>query len=220
MLLMPHTGHLRQKAGYSMRADRVQAFSDGIFAILITILVLEFRLPSYKTGELATAVLAQWPILFAYVLTFSYIGILWLFHHDLFGYIERTSTKLNVLNLFSIFLTTLLNYSMSLLADSLVTQNKADMRFSFALYAAVAMSISASYFWFYSYLRRNNDLLSAEGCTVYFSSVRRFPLVSTLIYAVAFTASLFSTTVGAVFLLLGIGFHGFAYWKTASVKNS
>ena len=64
-----------------MKSDRVQAFSDGIFAILITILVLEFRLPRYTAGALAAAVLAQWPILFAYVLTFSYIGILWLFHH-------------------------------------------------------------------------------------------------------------------------------------------
>jgi uncharacterized membrane protein len=218
-MLIPHVGHRRQKAGYSMKADRVQAFSDGIFAILITILVLEFKLPSYTAGKLAAAVLAQWPILFAYVLTFSYIGILWLFHHDLFGYIEKTSPKLNVLNLLSIFLTTLLNYSMSLLADSLVTQNKADMRFSFALYAAVAMSISASYFWLYSYLRKNIDLLSEEGYAVYFSSVRRFPLASTLIYAAALAASLFSTAVGAAFLLLGIGFHGFAYWKTARVQS-
>lgn len=219
-MLILHAGHRLQKAGYSMKADRVQAFSDGIFAILITILVLEFRLPRYPTGKLATAALAQWPILFAYVLTFSYIGILWLFHHDLFCCIEKTSPKLNVLNLLSIFLTTLLNYSMSLLADSLVTQNKADMRFAFALYAAVAMSISASYFWLYSYLRKNKDLLSTEGYAVYFSTVRRLPLASTLIYAAAFGASLFSTAVGAMFLLIGIGFHGFAYWKTSRVQNS
>jgi len=219
-MLIPSTGYRRQKAGIGMKADRVQAFSDGIFAILITILVLEFRLPGYTAGNLAAAVLAQWPILFAYILTFSYIGILWLFHHDLFGCIERTSPKLNVLNLFSIFLTTLLNYSMSLLADSLVTQNKADMRFSFALYAAIAMGISTSYFWLYSYLRKNKDLLSAEGYALYFSSVRRFPLMSTLIYAAAFTASLFSTAVGALFLLLGIIFHGFAYWRTARVQGS
>jgi uncharacterized membrane protein len=202
-----------------MKADRIQAFSDGIFAILITILVLGFRLPNYTEGKLAMAVLAQWPIFLSYLLTFTYIGILWLFHHDLFGYIEKTSPKLNAINLFSIFLTTLLNYSMSLLADSLVTQNKADMRFSFALYAAVAMSISASYFWLYSYLRKKKDLLSAEGYAVYFSFVRRFPLASILIYAVALAASLFSTVVGAAFLLLGIGFHGFAYWKTARVQS-
>lgn len=202
-----------------MKADRVQAFSDGIFAILITILVLEFRLPQYTAGELAPAVLAQWPILFAYVLTFSYIGILWLFHHDLFGYIENTNPQLNIINLFSIFLTTLLNYSMSLLADSIVTQNRADMQFSFALYAAVALSISASYFRLYSYLEKNRELLSPEKCAAYFSSVRHFPLISMAIYAVAFAASLLSATIGSAFLLLGIVFHGFAYWKTSHTRN-
>jgi uncharacterized membrane protein len=202
-----------------MKAERVQAFSDGIFAILITILVLEFKLPQYTAGELAPAVLAQWPVFFAYVLTFSYIGILWLFHHDLFGYIRETSPKLNILNLFSIFLTTLLNYSMSLLAGSIATQNRTDMQFAFALYSAVALGISASYFRMYSYLGRNKELLSPGECTVYFSSVRRFPLISMTIYALALISSLRSAGIGSVFLLLGIGFHGFAYWRTARTQT-
>lgn len=198
-----------------MKAERVQAFSDGIFAILITILVLEFRLPQYTAGELAPAVLAQWPVFFAYVLTFSYIGILWLFHHDLFGYIEKTNPKLNTINLFSIFLTTLLDYSMSLLAESIVTQNKTDMQFAFALYSAVALSISASYFLLYTYLEKNRNLLSMEECTAYFLSVHRFPLISMAIYAFALFSSLMSVNIGLAFLLLGIGFHGYAYWRTA-----
>lgn len=198
-----------------MKSDRVQAFSDGIFTILITILVLEFRLPDYRSGKLASAVFAQWPILFAYILTFSYIGILWLFHHDLFGHIEKTNAKLNIINLFSIFWTTLLNYSMSLLADSIVTRNEVDMRFSFALYSAVAMGISASYLLLYTYLEKNMALLSDKSYAVYFMSIRRFPVMSMAIYAVAFVVSLLSVPFGSAFLLLGIVFHGFAYWKTS-----
>jgi uncharacterized membrane protein len=198
-----------------MKSYRVQAFSDGVFTILITILVLQFKLPDYRPGGLAVAVLAQWPILFAYILTFSYIGVLWLFHHDLFGHIEKTTAKLNIINLFSIFLTTLLSYSMSLLADSVVTKNEADMRFSFALYSAVAMSISASYFLLYSYLEKHKALLSDKSYAAYFLSVRRFPMISMGIYAVAFVVSLLSVPFGSAFLLSGIVFHGFAYWKTA-----
>jgi uncharacterized membrane protein len=197
-----------------MKSYRVQAFSDGIFTILITILVLQFKLPDYRAGNLASAVLAQWPILFAYILTFSYIGILWLFHHDLFGHIEKTNAKLNILNLFSIFLTTLLNYSMSLLAESIVTKNEYDMRFSFALYSAVAMSISASYFILYSYLERNRLLLSNKCYAAYFMSIRRFPMISMSIYAAAFVSSLIYVPLGLALLLLGMVFHGFAYWKT------
>jgi uncharacterized membrane protein len=196
-----------------MKTLRVQAFSDGVFTILITILVLQFKLPDYKAGMLAPAVLAQWPILFAYILTFSYIGILWLFHHDLFGHIEKTNATLNVLNLFSIFLTTLLNYSMSLLAESIVTRDVADMRFSFALYSAIAMSISASYFLLYFYLEKNNALLTDRSNAAYFMSIRRFPMISMAIYASAFVISLFFIPLGLAFLLLGIVFHGFAYWK-------
>jgi uncharacterized membrane protein len=202
-----------------MKSDRVQAFSDGIFSILITILVLEFKLPNYSSGNLASAVLAQWPILFAYILTFSYIGILWLFHHDLFGHIERTNAKLNIINLFSIFLTTLLNYSMSLLADSIVTRNEVDMRFSFALYSALAMSISASYFLLYSYLESNRTLLSDKSFAAYFMSIRRFPVISIAIYAAAFVVSLMFVHLGLAFLLLGIVFHGYAYWKTSRRVN-
>jgi uncharacterized membrane protein len=199
-----------------MKSHRVQAFSDGIFTILITILVLQFKLPNYRTGGLASAVLMQWPILFAYILTFSYIGILWLFHHDLFGHIEKTNAKLNIINLFSIFLTTLLSYSMSLLADSIVTKNVMDMRFSFALYSAVAMSISASYLFLYSYIRKNMALLSDKSYATYFISIRRFPVISIAIYAAALVFSLSYVPMGLILLLLGIMFHGFAYWKTLS----
>lgn len=51
-----------------MKTGRLQAFSDGVFAILITILVLDFKVPSYTPGHLITAVLHQWPTLAAYVL--------------------------------------------------------------------------------------------------------------------------------------------------------
>ena len=201
-----------------MKTDRVQAFSDGIFAILITILVLEFKLPSYKIGSLATAVLAQWPLMFAYILTYSYIGVLWLFHHDLFVHIARTNAKLNIINLFSVFLTTLLNYSMSLLADSIVTRNTVDMRFAFAVYSAVAMSISASYYLLYYYIKKHKMLLSDRNYATYFKSIQLFPVISVVIYAGAFVSSLLYEPMGMALLLMGILFHGFAYWKTFCIS--
>lgn len=66
-----------------MKIDRLQAFSDGVFAILLTLLVLDFKVPDYQAGHLSQAVIAQWPTLAAYVLSFFYVGTLWLFHHGL-----------------------------------------------------------------------------------------------------------------------------------------
>ncbi len=51
------------------KSDRIQAMSDGMFAILITILVLDFKLPDYQEGHLFEAMLKQWPILLAYVVS-------------------------------------------------------------------------------------------------------------------------------------------------------
>ncbi|WCE42752.1 TMEM175 family protein [Lactiplantibacillus plantarum] len=65
-----------------MKTDRFQAFSDGIFAILITILVLEFHIPDYQPGHLLAALLAQWPLILSYVFSYFYVGTLWLFHHE------------------------------------------------------------------------------------------------------------------------------------------
>ncbi|MGL6016093.1 MAG: TMEM175 family protein [Selenomonadaceae bacterium] len=201
-----------------MKADRIQTFSDGIFAILITILVLEFNVPVYEKGHLLESVLQQWPTLFAYLITFSDIGILWLFHHDIFGCIEYTTVKLNMLNLISIFLTTLLSYSMSLLSESLATLNEADMRFSFALYAILALSISASYFFIYGYLRKHKALMSVPEFGAHFNRAQRFPLISSLIYALAFILSFLNVCFSLMFLILGIVFHGFAYLRIATLR--
>jgi uncharacterized membrane protein len=60
---------------------RVEAFSDGVLAIVITLLVLELRVPQYKHGELLTALLHEWPSYLAFLVSFVYIGVIWLNHH-------------------------------------------------------------------------------------------------------------------------------------------
>lgn len=193
-----------------MKTDRVQAFSDGIFSILITILVLQFNVPPYSKGELFNAVLQQWPALLAYVMTFAYIGILWLFHHDMFSYIKQTNLHLNVLNLISIFITTLLSYSMSLLSESLVTLNTNDLRFSIIFYASLALEISLSYFAFYRYLSKNIFLLLEDKLNDKFKTSQKYPLFSSLIYLLSLSTSFINVYVGLFFLIAGILFHGFA----------
>jgi uncharacterized membrane protein len=65
-----------------MNTNRVEAFSDGVFAIAITLLVLEIKVPELGSGEhLARALLAQWPSYAAYAISFMTIGIIWINHH-------------------------------------------------------------------------------------------------------------------------------------------
>ncbi|MCI2062675.1 MAG: DUF1211 domain-containing protein [Eubacteriaceae bacterium] len=198
-----------------MKTQRIQAFSDGIFAILITILVLEFKLPNYANGSLCQAVFKQWPIFAAYLMTYAYIGILWLFHHDIFGFVKKTNAKLNILNLFSIFLTTLLSYSMVLLSESMATFNRNDMMFSIALYSLLAFGISMSYLIIYSFLSKNSDFLAKTDDAVSIKKMRIYPLVSSLIYLMTFILAMISVSASGVFLIAGLSFHVYAYWKNA-----
>src|SRR5260370_27328013 len=60
---------------------RLEAFSDGAFAIIITLLVLEIHRPNSATGQLTGELLKAWPSYLAYAVAFLYVGVIWLNHH-------------------------------------------------------------------------------------------------------------------------------------------
>ncbi|HJW08861.1 MAG TPA: TMEM175 family protein [Holophagaceae bacterium] len=82
--------------------NRLEAFSDGVFAIVITLLVLELRLPPVPgggPGPLAPRLLAMAPQFVAYAIAFVIVGMTWIGHHGLFHLISRTDKTLMWLNL-------------------------------------------------------------------------------------------------------------------------
>ncbi len=86
--------------------DRLVAFSDGVFAIAMTLLVLSLTIPDLHGSEAAVnqklweTVREQAPELFSYALSFAVVGRYWLVHHRLFGLVRRADSRLLVLNLF------------------------------------------------------------------------------------------------------------------------
>ena len=90
-----------------MSVGRAEAFSDGVFAIAITLLVLDIRLPTGTASEpaLLGELLGLWPSFLSYAVTFLLIGMIWMNHHRMFHHIHRTDGTLlglNVLLLMSI----------------------------------------------------------------------------------------------------------------------
>src|SRR5713101_4626010 len=82
--------------------NRLEAFSDGVFAVAITLLVLNIKPPpdaKLDDIQLWSALLGQLPTLLAFVTSFATIGIMWINHHRLFNHIKRTDTSLMLLNL-------------------------------------------------------------------------------------------------------------------------
>src|SRR4029450_3918241 len=82
-----------------MPKTRLEAFSDGVFAIAITLLIIEVRVPHSKAGDLARDLANQWPSYAAYVVSFAIIGIIWVNHHDIFERITTVDRPLLFLNL-------------------------------------------------------------------------------------------------------------------------
>jgi uncharacterized membrane protein len=79
--------------------SRVEAFSDGVFAIAITLLILEIKVPPAGSGALPRDLLRQWPSYFSFLISFAFIGIMWINHHRLFTHIARCDDALLILNL-------------------------------------------------------------------------------------------------------------------------
>ena len=107
--------------------NRLEAFSDGVIAVIITIMVLELKIP-HEDGLPGLLILA--PILFIYLLSFTFTGIYWINHHHLVSRIEKADTRVLYANLAFLFCASLLPFF-----TSYVIEKKVDS-FSVALYAA------------------------------------------------------------------------------------
>ncbi len=98
--------------------DRVVFFSDAVFAIAITVLVLTLRLPANTTdATVAHALRSEVPSIYSYVLSFAVIALYWLAHHRMFRYIRRLDSTLLALNLATLAVVAFVPFPTSVLGD-------------------------------------------------------------------------------------------------------
>jgi len=105
---------LRKTATYGVA--RVEALSDGVIAVAITLLVLDLRVPPPGSGDLASALAELWPNYLAYVISFLSIGIMWINHHVALSRVERVDHAVMLLNLLLLLCIVALPFSTSLFA--------------------------------------------------------------------------------------------------------
>ena len=103
---------------------RIEAFSDGVFAIAVTLLILEVKIPAVGAPHLRVQLLQQWPQYVAFVLSFAFIGIMWINHHRLFNYIRHADNNLLVLNLVLLLGVTIVPFPTAVLATRLGTPDQ------------------------------------------------------------------------------------------------
>jgi uncharacterized membrane protein len=189
---------------------RTAALSDGVFAITITLLVLEIPRPEhYAPGRLLHALLDNWPSYLAYAVSFLYIGVLWLNHHSLFAKLRRVNLGFRWINLGILFTTAILPFPTAVLASALAPGNSSfDQRVAVTVYALAAAAMSASWLPVFPYLRNHPELLEPAATAEYFRAQRLRPVIGVALYGLAIPVVwLLGPAAGLSFFVIMIIFH-------------
>ena len=151
--------------------SRVEAFSDGVMAIAITLLVLDLKLPNADVGNgsLLDALLVRWPTYAAYLAAFLTIGIIWLNHHTLIAKIARFDARLHWLNLVLLLGVATLPFPTSLVAEY-VGKGGANASVAAATYGLCATLMALPWSFMWRHLRDHPELLEPGYDATYASA--------------------------------------------------
>jgi uncharacterized membrane protein len=187
----------------SKETTRLEAFSDGVFAIAITLLVLELisTLHSDIGSGLLEKCLHHWQSFVAFTIGFITILVCWINHHVAFDYVKRVDTKLFWINGFLLFVVTLTPFPTAVLAEYLESESKTAL-FVFGLNYFL-ISIAASMICSYAY--KNNFV--EEAHRDFFSSYRKIYFYAIFYNFFALMLSLVSIIIPIIlYILLFIAF--------------
>ncbi len=175
---------------------RLEAFSDGVVAIAITLLILTIPVPSdVKPDRLPIEIGAHWPAFLAYVLSFVTILIMWVNHHMLFTMIRRTDHTFLMINGLLLMLVTFVNYPTALIAETLkeglpsgllMLQGTFNQRTAAAIYSGTFVVTAILFNVLWRYARRDGRLLARDHDRALVDLITRQYRFGPLFYAVAF----------------------------------
>jgi uncharacterized membrane protein len=189
-----------------MDTNRLEAFSDGVFAIAITLLVLEIKVPPHGI-PLEAGLLRLWPSYLAYMVSFLVIGAIWINHHAMFRHIVRVDDKLLLLNILHLMLIAFLPFPTAVLAEAF--HHSAGEQIATAFYGGTltVIGIFVVMMWFYAAHRHRllGDHLTPQDAR---KIGRRF-LIGPLTYLIATAIALVLPWLA---LLIFLGLNVFYLW--------
>ncbi|MGC4746105.1 TMEM175 family protein [Micromonospora sp. DT201] len=188
--------------------ERMTSFSDGVFAIVITLLVLDLRVPEYHRGELLADLLDEGASYLAFVVSFIYIGVLWLNHHALLRLVRATTLALSWINLAILFGAVIIPFPTAVLASAFTHGDTDDQRAGVALYALAAALMSAPWLVFFGYLRRHPELLGRGVSPEHVRTQRLRPVTGLVLYGLSGLLGWFVNPVlGLIGIIVMIAYH-------------
>jgi uncharacterized membrane protein len=167
---------------------RLLAFSDGVFAIAITLLILSIGVPDIKSGQsLPDALLKEWPAYLSYLMSFVIIGIIWAQHHHLFSHIVRTDHIFLLINVFFLMWIAFVPFPTLLLAKYL--SNGHQQQLAMSIYAGTFLVGTIPFNLLWGYAAWKERLLARDADPVAVAKISRSFLLGPIAYLTDFALS-------------------------------
>jgi uncharacterized membrane protein len=159
---------------------RVEAFSDGVFAIAITLLIIEIHVPTRAhAGSLGHELLRIWPSYLGYLTSFLTIGVMWINHHSVFDLIDRVDRTMLLLNTLLLMMIAFVPFPTAVLADFIETDGA---RAAAVLYGATLTLTAITFFAWWRYASAGRRLIAPQVPDEAIDDITRAYLPGTLLY--------------------------------------
>jgi uncharacterized membrane protein len=184
--------------------DRLEAFSDGVLSITITLLVAEIVRPEYASGLLLQKLTAQWASYIAFLASFCYAGVIWLNHRAVFARVRYCDRSLHLANLFLLLTSGLIPFPTAILSAAIQSGNEFDARVAATLYAAIAGSMCLAWLVVFHVLSVRPYLVEDHVDPDFFPKERFRAVLGIVLYAIAGLAGWLSSPKLAMLIFLAL----------------
>ncbi|HEX3292681.1 MAG TPA: TMEM175 family protein [Solirubrobacterales bacterium] len=141
-----------------MKTNRLESFSDGVFAVAITLLVLEIHVPG--GDNLWHDLKDEWPSFASFFVSFWVIGIIWVNHHGVLDHLKRADRPVLYLNLLVLMTVVFIPFATALLAEHL--KSGADEHVAAAVYSVALLAMGLAFGLLWTYITRHRTALGVE----------------------------------------------------------
>ena len=186
-----------------MSAGRLEAFSDGVLAIVITLLILDIHVPGRGEEDLAAKLGEQWPEYVGYLLSFITVGIVWLNHHAVINILRKANHTLQTLNLLLLLPLTVLPWPTALLAEY-AGGTRGQQRLVVLVYGVTISLMSFAFNVMWRYILRHPELWKPQITRTMLEVRNRRFNVGPVIYPLATVVGLLNAYL-FIALMLALG---------------
>jgi uncharacterized membrane protein len=192
---------LSREIGNEISKSRIEMLTDGIFAIVMTLLVLEIAVPQLThpevaAGELPKRLLELWPVIYSYALSFIILGFFWINHHDQFYYIKRVNHVFVWITIFYLMFIAFIPFSTALLGEY------TDQQISVMIYGINIAIVGSWGAVQWSYATKEHRLVDADLDPNFITIMSRRGVTGIIVYLIAAALSFASTTVSLVLFIV------------------